>query len=217
MRIRMRKSRILTFAAAFILAACMTIPAASIAPAYAEDSYVDYGTYVESVEGIHIKNDGLSTAEILKYEAAFKQAFGTVVIENRSNGLVTFTIKTNKFTFEGKEMYISGIDAFVIKTGQTDSVGISMNVVKDKDGCPSSFSYTPVITLIRVDFPAPFSPIRACISPSQRVKSTAESARTPGKLLCILCSSNTAFSFTFCTSTFLSCSCLVKLTATIFS
>ena len=47
-----------------------------------------------------------------------------------------------------------------------------------------------------VDFPAPFSPINACISPSLRVKSTPCKARTPGKLLLILCSSKTAFSFT---------------------
>ena len=40
-----------------------------------------------------------------------------------------------------------------------------------------------VSTLIRVDFPAPFSPISAWISPLFRWKSTPLRARTPGKLL----------------------------------
>ena len=61
---------------------------------------------------------------------------------------------------------------------------------------PSSFPYTPVNTLINVDFPAPFSPISAWISPSHSVKSTPCKARTPGKLLWIFFISNTAFSFT---------------------
>ena len=48
---------------------------------------------------------------------------------------------------------------------------------------PASFSYTPVSTLISVDFPAPFSPIRAWISPLRRVKSTLFSALVPGNCL----------------------------------
>src|SRR5436305_8159270 len=36
---------------------------------------------------------------------------------------------------------------------------------------------------MRVDLPAPFSPISACISPRRAVNSTFESAFTPGKLL----------------------------------
>ena len=45
---------------------------------------------------------------------------------------------------------------------------------------PLSGEYTPVMTLISVDLPAPFSPIRAWTSPARRVKSTSWSARTPG-------------------------------------
>ena len=48
---------------------------------------------------------------------------------------------------------------------------------------PPSFAWTPVRTLIRVDFPAPFSPTSAWTSPECRVKSTFSSARTPGKYL----------------------------------
>src|SRR4051812_2675723 len=48
---------------------------------------------------------------------------------------------------------------------------------------PVSRRYTPVRTLIRVDLPAPFSPIKAWTSPRRAVKSTFESALTPGKLL----------------------------------
>src|SRR5215208_6238511 len=45
---------------------------------------------------------------------------------------------------------------------------------------PSSGVYTPVMTLIRVDFPAPFSPTRACTSPGCSSKETSSRASTPG-------------------------------------
>src|SRR5512132_3474093 len=48
---------------------------------------------------------------------------------------------------------------------------------------PASGAWTPAITLIKVDLPAPFSPTRACTSPGRNSKSTSLSARTPGKLL----------------------------------
>src|SRR6476620_2798558 len=47
---------------------------------------------------------------------------------------------------------------------------------------PSSGWYTPVRTLMRVDLPAPFSPMSACTSPARAVKSTEDSAFTPGKV-----------------------------------
>lgn len=46
---------------------------------------------------------------------------------------------------------------------------------------PESIVYTPVRALIRVDFPAPFSPIRAWTSPWKSRKPTPSSAFTPGK------------------------------------
>src|SRR5215208_6899117 len=52
-----------------------------------------------------------------------------------------------------------------------------------KRTCPSSGLYTPVMTLIRVDFPAPFSPTRACTSPSRSSKETSSRASTPGNRL----------------------------------
>src|SRR5436309_7000845 len=48
---------------------------------------------------------------------------------------------------------------------------------------PLSRRYTPVSTLISVLLPAPFSPIKAWISPRRSVKSTPSRARTPGKTL----------------------------------
>ncbi len=48
---------------------------------------------------------------------------------------------------------------------------------------PFSKLLTPVRHLIRVDFPAPFSPISAWISPSRSVKSTLSSAFTPGNVM----------------------------------
>src|SRR5918993_949100 len=45
---------------------------------------------------------------------------------------------------------------------------------------PSSGLYTPVITLIIVDLPAPFSPTRACTSPGRSSKETSSRASTPG-------------------------------------
>src|SRR5215216_4267937 len=45
---------------------------------------------------------------------------------------------------------------------------------------PSSGLYTPVITLIKVDFPAPFSPTRACTSPGCSSRETSSRASTPG-------------------------------------
>src|ERR1700692_1947861 len=39
------------------------------------------------------------------------------------------------------------------------------------------------MTLVRVDFPLPFSPRRACTSPDMTSNETSSSARTPGKLL----------------------------------
>ena len=44
----------------------------------------------------------------------------------------------------------------------------------------SGFS-APVITLMSVDFPAPFSPMRACTSPACRSNDTSCRARTPEK------------------------------------
>src|SRR6187200_1483328 len=46
---------------------------------------------------------------------------------------------------------------------------------------PASAGWTPVSTLMSVDLPAPFWPIRACTSPARRRKSTPESASTPVK------------------------------------
>src|SRR5690242_15016690 len=50
---------------------------------------------------------------------------------------------------------------------------------------PASSGYAPVSTLIRVDFPAPFSPSSAWISPGKSRKSTSDSARTAAKCLLI--------------------------------
>ncbi len=53
-------------------------------------------------------------------------------------------------------------------------------------GAPSMWTSPPYVeisperTLIRVDLPAPFSPINACTSPGRTSKSTPSSARTPG-------------------------------------
>src|SRR6185312_17232160 len=46
---------------------------------------------------------------------------------------------------------------------------------------PPSMPYTPVSALIKVDFPAPFSPMSACTSPGRSRKPTPASALTPGK------------------------------------
>src|SRR3712207_679829 len=48
---------------------------------------------------------------------------------------------------------------------------------------PSSGLHTPVMTLTRVAFPAPFSPTRACTSPERSAKETSSRARTPGNRL----------------------------------
>src|SRR4051794_18311431 len=50
---------------------------------------------------------------------------------------------------------------------------------------PASMSYTPVSALMSVDFPAPFSPMRACTSPGSSRNVTPSSALTPGKLMLI--------------------------------
>ena len=56
---------------------------------------------------------------------------------------------------------------------------------------PLSKECTPVSTLINVDFPAPFSPINAWISPLRSVKSTCCNAFTPGNVLEMSCILNT--------------------------
>src|SRR6478609_1396849 len=48
---------------------------------------------------------------------------------------------------------------------------------------PESIAYTPVRALIRVDLPAPFSPINACTSPGNSRNDTSDNARTPGKVM----------------------------------
>src|SRR3978361_1089647 len=45
---------------------------------------------------------------------------------------------------------------------------------------PESDWYTPVMTLIRVDLPAPFSPTSAWMSPGNSLKDTLSRASTPG-------------------------------------
>src|SRR2546421_1131015 len=46
---------------------------------------------------------------------------------------------------------------------------------------PASRSTAPVMILMSVDFPAPFSPTRPCTSPAARSNDTPRSARTPEK------------------------------------
>src|SRR5918992_4131946 len=50
---------------------------------------------------------------------------------------------------------------------------------------PSSGGYMPYRTCISVDFPAPFSPMSAWISPSRKARSTESFATTPGNRLVI--------------------------------
>src|SRR5262245_8743759 len=47
------------------------------------------------------------------------------------------------------------------------------------DSVPASGVSTPVMILMSVDLPAPFSPTRACTSPARRSNETPFSARTP--------------------------------------
>src|SRR5687768_3584923 len=47
------------------------------------------------------------------------------------------------------------------------------------DKVPESAGTAPVITLMSVDFPAPFSPTSAWTSPSWRSNDTPDNARTP--------------------------------------
>src|SRR4051812_18293931 len=62
-------------------------------------------------------------------------------------------------------------------------VGLKSRPSKVSD--PSSRGWTPVRTLISVDLPAPFWPIRAWTSPARTSKSTPASEWTPGKRLWI--------------------------------
>src|SRR4051794_36486764 len=52
---------------------------------------------------------------------------------------------------------------------------------------PESLAYTPVSTLISVDLPAPFCPIRACTSPRATSKRASRSAGTPRNCLLMPC------------------------------
>src|SRR6266498_1302063 len=51
---------------------------------------------------------------------------------------------------------------------------------------PLSLATAPVIILIRVDLPAPFSPIKACTSPAHSSKEASRRACTPAYDLLIL-------------------------------
>src|SRR3954452_1746154 len=57
--------------------------------------------------------------------------------------------------------------------------------------CPLSSGYTPVISLISVDFPAPFSPTSACTEPACSSIETSSSARTPANRLLADVTANT--------------------------
>src|SRR3954466_7890088 len=52
---------------------------------------------------------------------------------------------------------------------------------------PESLTYTPVSTLMSVDLPAPFCPIRACTSPRATSKRASRSAGTPRNCLLMPC------------------------------
>src|ERR1700748_706411 len=56
---------------------------------------------------------------------------------------------------------------------------------------PLSSWYTPVISLINVDFPAPFSPTSACTDPACSSIETSSSARTPANRLLADVTANT--------------------------
>src|ERR1035437_7836126 len=57
---------------------------------------------------------------------------------------------------------------------------------------PESGFSAPVMTLIRVDFPAPFSPSSACTSPEPSENETPRRACTPAKDLVIAAASSSA-------------------------
>src|SRR3569833_2578612 len=57
--------------------------------------------------------------------------------------------------------------------------------------CPLSSVYTPVFSLISVDFPAPFSPTSVCTDPACSSIETSSSARTPANRLLADVTANT--------------------------
>src|ERR1017187_418366 len=67
------------------------------------------------------------------------------------------------------------------KTGRPSTVSV-----------PESGFSAPVMTLISVDFPAPFSPSSACTSPEPSENETPRSACTPAKDLVIAVASRSA-------------------------
>src|SRR5258705_9264992 len=65
----------------------------------------------------------------------------------------------------------------------------------DTSRVPESGATAPVMILMRVDFPAPFSPTSAWTSPSRRSKETSSSACRPAYdlLMAVACRSNFGF------------------------
>ena len=134
------RRKCLTIATAIIIAVFMTIPVINTASVYAESQAAGQGVVIYNITAVHINNDNLTQAEIIKYEAALKTAFDSLVTDNTNSGTMICTIKTNKFTLNGREAFISGIDTFVIEGGAP--VKKSMNISASSGGCPSAFSYT---------------------------------------------------------------------------
>ena len=76
---------------------------------------------------------------------------------------------------------IHGGDARVLRiTGTGEGLRLASTSME-----PALILYTPVSALIIVDFPAPFSPMRAWTSPGYRRRSTPSRALTPGNSIVI--------------------------------
>src|SRR5215469_6762075 len=59
----------------------------------------------------------------------------------------------------------------------------SLSVRPSRHSSPASAGMIPAMIFMRVDLPAPFSPISACTVPRSTRSETSSSAATPGKLL----------------------------------
>ena len=80
-----------------------------------------------------------------------------------------------------------------------DTIGELLQISSpSKKICPSVGCIAPVMILINVDFPAPFSPAMAWISPGRKARETPSRAQTPGKTFFIFFSSNMCFSIFAC-------------------
>lgn len=138
----MKLNNVLKRVAVFTITLCLSITTIGIIPTFAADT-TQYGLYELKVNKVNIteNNTGLSDSEKEKLSAILKNAIAAITVHNQREQGIVCTIRTNEFTFEGKEMFLSEIGA-EIRGDDNKTTTVIAHITNDKNGRPFAFTYS---------------------------------------------------------------------------